>query len=102
MKIIAFFLMAIAVFGIGGLSSYLDYIEPEKRSLNAWVAFIDWESKNHGMPLILLTRKNGTKQKFHHTRIILAAENLKVGDHLVKAKDSKICEINGEPILCLK
>lgn len=102
MKFIAFFLMVAAVLGIGGLNSYFDYKEPESRSLDSWVTFIDWKSKNHGMPLILLTRKNGTKEKFHHTRIILAAEDLKIGDHLVKARNSKICEINGEPILCLK
>ncbi len=102
MKFIAFFLMVVVVLGIGGLSSYFDYKEPESRSLDSWVSFIDWKSKNHGMPLILLTRQNGTKQKFHHYRIILTAEDLKVGDHLVKARDSKICEINGEPILCLK
>lgn len=102
MKFIAALLMVIALFVLGGLSSYFDYKEPEGKILNSWVSFIDWKSKNHGMPLILLTRKNGTKQKFHHTRIILTAKDLKVGDHLVKARDSKICEINGEPILCLK
>ncbi len=100
MKSIRFLLVATIV--IGTLSGCYDYRDPENQRLNAWVSSIDWKSKNHGMPLIMLKRQNGTEQRFHHSSITLTSENLKIGDLLVKESGSKMCEINGKKIRCLK
>ena len=97
-----FILLAIPALSIGVYNSHLNYQEPVNKYLDAWVYSIDWESRNHGMPLIMLKRSNNTAQKFHHERIILTSNDIKVGDHLVKESGSKECTINGKLVLCLK
>lgn len=99
---VKFILLAVPIFSIGVFNSYLDYKEPVEKSIDAWVYHIDWKSKNHEIPLILLKRDNNTEQKFHHTRIILTSDNLKVGDHLIKKSGSKTCTINDNSVVCLK
>ena len=93
--------MATLVLGFGVFQSYLNYKEPEGQSLNGWVSFVDWESRNHGMPLIEIKRENGTVIRFHHTRIALSSDQLNVGDRLIKESGSKYCDINGKSILCV-
>jgi hypothetical protein len=102
MKFIACVVVVVIFFGIAALDTYYSYKEPERQRLNGRVSFIDWKSRNHLIPLILLKRKNGTEQKFHHSRITLTSKDLKVGDLLVKESNSKTCQINGEPIVCVE
>ena len=82
--------------------SIRDYVEPERMAFDGLVSSIDWESRNHGMPLIQVTHSNGTKVKFSSTRIILNSSNLKVGDSLAKVSGSKSCSINGDLVPCIK
>lgn len=97
-----FILLAIPVLGIGVFMSIRDYGEVERMAFSGWVSFIEWESRNHGMPLIEISRSNGTKVKFSSTRIILNATDLKVGDSIAKVSGSNTCEINEKPVLCIK
>lgn len=101
-KVIIFVIMAIVVIVLGVTNSRYDYQGPVRQKLNGSVSFIDWQSKNHGMPLILLKSRSGIEQKFHHQRIALTKENLKVGDLLLKESNSKTCKINGMDIQCIQ
>ena len=87
---------------IGVLMSIRDYGEVERVAFSGWVTFIEWESRNHGMPLIEISRKNGTKVKFSSTRIILDSTQLKVGDSISKVRDSYSCTINEQLVPCIK
>lgn len=93
--------MAIPILGFGVFESYLGHKEPESQSFDGWVSFVDWKSKNHGMPLIEIKRENGTVKRFHHSRIVLSSEQLNVGDRFIKESGSKYCDINGKAILCV-
>lgn len=99
---IKFIVLAIPFLSIGVFISVRDHGEPEHMAFEGLVSFIDWESRNHGMPLIEVTRKNGTKVKFSSTRIILNSSNLKVGDTLAKVSGSLSCTINGNLVQCIK
>ncbi|MGY8870418.1 MAG: hypothetical protein ACKVJE_08270 [Pseudomonadales bacterium] len=82
--------------------SIKDHNEAERQGFSGWVSFIEWKSRNHGMPLIEVSRSNGTKIKFHHHRIILDSTQLKVGDLIAKVSGSKVCEINKSSVSCIK
>lgn len=97
-----FIALAIPVFGIGIFMSYRDYGEAERMAFQGHVSYIDWQSSNHGMPLIEVSRSNGTKAKFSSTRIILDSTQLKVGDSLAKIGGSKSCTINEKSVPCIK
>ena len=86
---------------VGGTSSYFDYQEPINQSFDGQVTHIDWKSRNHGMPLILLKRENGLEQKLHSSRIALTSAELKVGDMLLKKSGSNECVINGKSVTCI-
>ena len=101
-KFVKFIALAIPVLGIGMFISYRDYGEPERIAFEGHVSFIDWKSKNHGMPLIEVSRSNGTKIKFSSTRITLDSSQLKIGDLLKKTSGSKSCEINEKSVICIK
>lgn len=90
------------VLGIGVFMSTRDHDEVERQEFSGRVSFIEWESRNHGMPLIEVSRSNGTKIRFHHYRIILDTSQLKVGDLIAKASGSKICEINRKSVPCIR
>ena len=97
-----FIALAIPVLGIGVFMSIRDHGEAEKLAFSGWVSFIEWESRNHEMPLIEISRSNGTKVKFSHYRIILDSTQLKVGDSIAKVSGSKICEINEKSVPCIE
>lgn len=78
------------------------YDEPLRMAFSGRVSFIEWESRNHLMPLIEITRESGDKVKFHNTRIVLDGGHLKVGDVIEKESGSKMCTINGNPIRCIR
>ena len=99
---IKFIALAVPVLGVGVFMSIRDYGEPERMAFDGLVSFIEWESRNHGIPLIEVTRSNGSKVKFSNTRIILNSSNLKVGDSLGKASGSLSCTINGNLVPCIK
>ena len=81
---------------------YRDYGEAERIAFKGHVSFIEWQSSNHGMPLIEISRSNGTKVKFSNARISLNSNQLKVGDSLSKIGGSKSCTINEKSVPCLK
>jgi hypothetical protein len=101
-RIFKFIALAIPVLSFGVFTSYRDYVEPERAAFEGRVSYIEWQSKNHRMPLIGLKRSNGTKVKFSSNRIILDSSQLEVGDLLSKESGSKICKINGKALLCIK
>lgn len=101
-KFIKFTVLAIPVLGIGVFMSIQDHDEAEQLAFSGRVSFIEWESRNHGMPLIEVSRSNGTKVKFSHYRIILDSTQLKLGDSITKASGSKVCEINKKAVPCIK
>ena len=94
--------LAIPVFGIGVFESIRNDKSAERQGFSGFVTYIEWKSRNHGMPLIEISRANGTKTKFHHHLIILDSSQLNVGDSFSKEGGSKICKINNEPVQCLK
>ena len=99
--VIALILFAILV-SIGGFNAYYDHKQPERQSFDGWVSHIEWESANHNMPLIEIKRENGVTRKFHHYRISLNSDQLKVGDTFIKEPGAVHCSINGESVLCVK
>jgi hypothetical protein len=100
-KAIIFIALVIPILGFGVAMSYLDHKKPLTQSFNGLATYIEWKSKNHGMPLIEIKQENGTAKRFHNPRIILKDSQLKVGDRLVKESGSKYCQINSEKVLCL-
>lgn len=101
-KLLKFISLVIPVLGIGVFMSIRDYVEAERQAFSGQVSFIEWESRNHGMPLIEISRSNGSKVKFHHERIILDSSQLKVGDLIAKVSGSKVCKINEGSVPCIK
>lgn len=101
-KFLKFIALAIPVLGFGVFMSMRDHDAAERLAFSGEVSFIEWKSRNHGMPLIEVVRSNGTKVKFHHHRIILDSTQLKVGDEIAKTAGSKLCEINEKSVLCIK
>ena len=101
-KFLKFIALAIPVLGVGVFMSVRDHDDAERQAFSGQVSFIEWKSSNHGMPLIEISRSNGTKIKFHHYRIILDSSQLKVGDSISKVSGSKLCEINQNPVRCIK
>ena len=99
---VKFIALAIPVLGIGVFMSIRDHGEPERISFSGRVSFIEWESRNHGIPLIEISRSNGTKLKFSSSRITLDSTQLKVGDLIAKVSGSKVCEINEKSVPCIK
>ena len=97
-----FIALAIPFLGLGLFASMRNDESAERQGFSGFVTYIEWKSRNHGMPLIEISRANGTKTKFHHHRIILDSSQLNLGDSFSKEGDSKICKINNEPIQCLK
>ena len=97
-----FIALAIPVLCVGVFMSVRDHDEAEQQAFSGLVSFIEWKSSNHGMPLIEISRSNGTKIKFHHYHIILDSSQLKVGDSISKVSGSKSCDINQNPVPCIK
>lgn len=96
-----FLALAIPFLGFFTVVGIQNHDEPIKESFDGWVYHIVWKSRNHGMPLIEIKRKNGTIKKFHNSRIILNDSQLKVGDRFIKESDTKYCQVNRERVFCL-
>jgi hypothetical protein len=101
-KFFKFIALVIPVLGFGVFMGMRDHDATERLAFSGQVSFIEWESSNHGMPLIEVVRNNGTKFKFHHYRIILNSTQLKVGDVITKVGGSKMCKINERSVPCIK
>jgi len=97
-----FIALSIPFLGFCAIVGILNHDEPMRESFDGWVYHIVWKSKNHGMPLIEIKRKNGTIKKFHNSRIILNDSQLKIGDRFIKESDTKYCQVNRERVLCLR
>jgi hypothetical protein len=97
-----FLLLTIPVFAIGIFSSIKNDESIADLRLKGVVVYIDWESKNHGMPLIEIQSITGKVKKFHHYRINLSKSELKVGDDFEKLKGSRFCLINNKEIECIR
>lgn len=59
------------------------------------VTNIVWKSENHNLPLFELRIEDGSLLSISHHSIILNAENIKIGDDVVKTKGNRFCMING-------
>jgi hypothetical protein len=97
-----FILLAIPVFAIGIYSSIKGDESIVDSQFKGVVFQIDWESKNHGMPLIQIRAITGKVKKFHHYRINLSRTDLKVGDNFEKLKGSRFCLINNIEVECIR
>jgi hypothetical protein len=70
-------------------------------SANGIVHSIEWKSKNHALPLIVIKIENGYK-RFSSTGIILTQDTVKVGDQFQKESKSIFCLINKLKIKCVE
>jgi len=70
-------------------------------SANGVVHSIDWKSKNHALPLIVIKINNKYK-RFSSTGIILTKDTVKVGDQFQKEKASRFCLINEQKTKCVE
>jgi hypothetical protein len=95
-------MLAIPVFAIGIYSSIKSDESIVDLQFKGVVVYIDWESKNHGMPLIEIRAITGKVKKFHHYRINLSKSELKVGDDFEKLKGSRFCLINNKEVECIR
>ena len=96
-----FLLLAIPVLSIGIMMSIQDRNSIEDDHFSGIVRSIEWKSRNHEMPLIFIRNDKGRDFKFHHYRIALKPDQLKVGDHIAKEKGSLMCLINDKEFKCV-
>ena len=101
-KFIKFVLLAIPIFCLGIVSSYISHSAPVQFAVSGKVELIEWQSKNHGIPRIEIRLKNGELKRFSSARIILKPEDLQVGDSFEKASNSMFCQINNKEVKCLE
>jgi hypothetical protein len=101
-KFSKFLLLAIPVFSLGIYSSLKHDESIVDSQFKGVVVSIDWESSNHNLPLIQIRAITGKVKKFHHYRINLTENTLKVGDDFEKAKGSRFCLINNVEIECIR
>lgn len=87
----------IAIFAIKS-----DATKLKRMSVEGHVWHIDWESKNHKLPLIEIKQKNGVVKKFSGTGVVLTSDTVEEGDHFRKLSGSKNCFINEIEVECLK
>ncbi len=70
-------------------------------SSNGVVYSINWKSKNHGAPSIVIKVKN-EYINFSSSKIMLNHDNVKIGDKFKKERKSNFCLINEHRIKCVK
>ena len=100
-SIVKFLLLAIPVLGVGMFFGYQDHLNPERFVVEGKVISINWQSRNHGMPVIEIKPKVGATKIFSSNRITLRPELLAIGDSFSKSKNSKFCNINGVGVQCV-
>jgi len=70
-------------------------------SADGIVHSIEWKSKNHALPLIVIKMNNKYK-RFSSIGIILTQDTVKVGDQFQKEHKSRFCLINKQKIKCIE
>lgn len=80
--------LIVFILGVGVYMIVRDYNEAEEQAFSGRVSLIEWNSSHHGVPLIEISRSNGTK-KNHHYRIILDISQLKMGYSIANVSGSK-------------
>ncbi len=101
-KFLKFALLAIPVLSIGVYSSYQNHLSVISFEADGVVSYVAWDTKNHGMPLFEIKPEKGTVKKFHHQRIILHKDQIKIGDNFKKLAGSTNCLINNIQVPCIK
>jgi hypothetical protein len=68
------------------------------------VYIVEWNTKNHGMPLLVIKQDNlaSTEKRLQSNKFILTPDQIKVGDNFKKASGSNMCLINGVDVQCIK
>jgi len=62
------------------------------------VTSIEWKSKNHQLPIIVLLNESGKETVVSHSSVALNETNLKLGDKLVKNNGDEFCLVNGKRV----
>ena len=65
------------------------------------VTSINWQTRNHHLPLITVLEDTGKVIFISHS-VALTKNDIKVNDVIVKEKESEYCLINGEKVLFIK
>lgn len=86
---------------IAGYFMYSDYMAATNFDAEGKVTEAKWNTTNHQMSLFEISEKYVVK-KFHHYRVTLTPEQIKVGDSFKKVKGSNMCSINSVPIECIR
>ena len=76
-----------------------DYYEADRMAFDGWVQSIEWNSPNHGLPLVSL-RTNSGVELVQHFRLDIN-KKLKSGDRFSKSANSRECAINGVVYVCV-
>jgi hypothetical protein len=84
---------------VGGLLATYDYYGAERMAFDGQVVSIEWQSQNHGMPLVTL-RTNVGFESLQHYRLVIDPR-LKVGANFNKAAGTN-CTVNGEARQCVR
>ncbi len=100
-KLLTFLSLFILVIAAGSTLAYFDFKAAERFSAEGVVTKAEWNTKNHKMSLFIIKNEYSAK-KFHHYRVTLTPEQIKVGDTFSKAKGSKLCLINNLQTQCVK
>jgi len=66
------------------------------------VEHIEWESRNHALPLFIIKKQNGSTIKINDGELSLKKGQLKVGDTFSKKTEARYCTINGTKTECVK
>ncbi len=66
---------------------------------DGFVVNVEWETRNHGAPLIEIQQINGEIKSINSTAVVLSEWQIKVGDSFRKDAGSLHCEINGRQIV---
>ena len=76
-----------------------DYHEADRMAFDGWVQSIEWNSQNHGLPLVSLRTNSGVKL-VQHFRLDIN-KKLKSGDRFSKSAGSHECAIDGVVYVCV-
>lgn len=80
---------------------YLDHVAPVKQSFEGEVISIEWNARDHNMPMIKISGTDGKIIEFSSNRIVLGPTQLKSGDTISKQNGSKMCNINDVIMACV-
>ena len=92
---VVFLLFGIAV-------SVWSAIAPVRMAVEGIVWSVEWESRNHGIPLIEIKLKNGVVRQFTSHKISLSQGSIEKGDSFRKLSGSKNCFVTEIEVNCLR